>query len=85
MGYEAGKRLGMTCPNQDLLCVKCLAPVLGVSVRYVYEMRRCGFEMQGRPGEQRCTVAEAVAWIEASDFRMVRGRGRVGCKKVQTA
>ena len=60
------------------LCVKCLAPELGVSVRYVYEMRRLGFVMAGRHRDnQTCTLEEARAWIAENGFRMVRGRGEV--------
>jgi len=59
----------------EKLCVKGIAFSLGVSTRYVYEMRRCGFPMHGI--HQAATLKEAVAWIEASDFRMVRGIGRV--------
>jgi hypothetical protein len=58
------------------LCVKDLAPRLGVSVRYVYEMRRLGFQMHGRRRDnQTCDLDEALAWIGANGFRMVRGRG----------
>ena len=55
--------------------LKELAPLLGVSVRYVYEMRRCGFRMHGRPGSQACALGEAERWIERTGFRMVRGAG----------
>ena len=57
------------------LCVKELADGLGVSTRFVYEMRRCGFVMEGV--HQAATLKSAVDWIKANDFRMVRGVGRV--------
>ena len=58
--------------------MKELAPLLGVSVRYVYEMRRLGFRMEGVKHCNRVsTLARAVAWIEGNDFRIVDGAGRV--------
>lgn len=62
----------------EKLCVKGLAFSLGVSVRYVYEMRRCGFTMEGRRKDnQTATLKEAVQWIVENDFKMVDGVGRV--------
>jgi hypothetical protein len=70
------KNLNMN-PNEKL-CVKSLAFELGVSSRYVYEMRRCGFVMEGRRKDnQTATVKEAVVWIEQNDFKMVDGVGKV--------
>ena len=64
--------------NPDQLCVKELAAALQVSTRYVYEMRRCGFPMEGRHHmNQTATVTAAVQWIENNDFRMVRCCGVV--------
>lgn len=63
---------------EEKLCVKELALSLGVSVRYVYEMRRCGFIMEGfRRCQQTSTVKEAIIWIGQNDFKMVDGVGRV--------
>lgn len=64
--------------TEEKLCVKGLAFSLGVSTRYVYEMRRCGFAMEGRRKDnQTATTKEAVKWIEEQDFKMVDGVGRV--------
>lgn len=59
------------------LRVKELAPALGVSMSFVYQMRACGFVMSGaRRDNQTATVAAARKWIEETGFRMVRGRGQ---------
>jgi hypothetical protein len=64
--------------DPEKLCVKELADALEVSTRYVYQMRACGFVMEGfRPHGQTTTVKTAVEWIEKNDFRVVRGVGRV--------
>ena len=64
--------------SDEKQCVKGLAFDLGVSVRYVYEMRRCGFTMEGlKRCNQTATTRQAVAWIEENDFRMIDGKGLV--------
>lgn len=66
----------MKTATEEKLVVKQLADSLGVSTRFVYEMRRCGFAMHGQTKDnQTCTVREAVGWIERQDFRMVNGVG----------
>ena len=61
----------------EAFTVKELAPRLGVSVRYVYEMRRLGFEMSGPTHCNRsCSMQQAVDWIRANDFRITNGRGK---------
>ena len=67
--------------TEQRLCVKELAGSLGVSVRYVYAMRACGFGMEGTPHNQTTTTKEAVRWIEQNDFKMVDGVGRVAKNK----
>ena len=58
------------------LCVKELANSLGASVRFVYQMRACGFPMRGiLRNNCTATVKEALAWIEANNFRLVKGVG----------
>jgi|GEM_PF-6674919 len=62
--------------DPEKLCVKALAFELGLSTRFVYEMRRCGFAMEGRSKDnQTATLKQAVDWILENDFRMVDGFG----------
>jgi len=62
----------------EAFTVKELAPLMGVSVRYVYEMRRLGFKMRGPTYCNRaCSMQDAVDWIRSNGFRMVNGRGRL--------
>jgi len=62
--------------SEHHLVVKELAVSLGVSTRFVYEMRRCGFPMRGETKDnQTATLREAVDWIEREGFRMVNGVG----------
>lgn len=71
----------MTAPAPSDLRVKELAPAIGKTVRYVYEMRRCGFRMNGCGRyNQECTVKEAKDWILKTGFRIIHGRG--GFRKV---
>lgn len=64
--------------NPEKMCVKELASSMLVSERYIYEMRRLGFKMSGvKHTNQTATVNDAVAWIRANDFRMVRGIGSI--------
>jgi hypothetical protein len=64
--------------EEEKLCVKGLASSLGVSVRYVYEMRRCGFHMEGRSKDnQTATNRQAVDWITENDFKICDGVGYV--------
>ena len=62
----------------ERLTVKELADALGVSQRYIYQMRRCGFQMDGlKRDSQTTTLLAAVVWIVKNDFRMSNGKGRV--------
>lgn len=62
--------------EQDRLCVKELAAALQVGTTFVYQMRACGFQMNGRfRHEQTATVQEAIQWVRDNDFRLVNGRG----------
>jgi hypothetical protein len=61
------------------LSVKQLAASLGVSPRFVYQMRACGFPMRGETRHrQSATAEEARAWIKANNFRLIRSVGVVG-------
>lgn len=65
-------------PAEPLL-VKELADALGVSLRFIYQMRACGFPMRGDIRyRQMATVEEARAWIKANNFRLVQSVGVVG-------
>lgn len=69
----------MNPTEEQKLCVKELASSLGVSTRYVYEMRRCGFTMEGLLKINRTSTAkEAAKWVIENDFRIVDGFGRIG-------
>ena len=60
------------------LNVKELASALGVSAHYVYQMRACGFEMDGLlRTNQKATVNRAVRWIRRRRFRLLNGKGMV--------
>lgn len=64
-----------TNPAAGLL-VKELAWALGVSSRFVYQMRACGFPMRGDTRQrQTATLPEARAWIKAHRFRLKHGVG----------
>lgn len=59
--------------------VKELAPALGVSVTYVYQMRACGFTMRGVGRINRtATLSAARRWIRRTGFKIVDGRGVMG-------
>lgn len=61
------------------LRVKELAESLGVSKRFVYQMRARGFSMRGKDRHsQTATVQEAQDWIKANNFRLVKGVGVIG-------
>lgn len=61
------------------LPVKELADALGVGLRFVYQMRACGFPMRGDTRHQQmATLEEARAWIQANDFRLIKGAGVTG-------
>jgi hypothetical protein len=58
------------------LLIKELATALGVSTRFIYQMRACGFPMTGDTRQrQKATLAEARAWISANNFRLNDGKG----------
>ncbi len=58
------------------LTIKELAPCLGVSRHYVYQMRACGFVMEGvKHSNQTTTVEAALHWIKETQFRLHDGRG----------
>lgn len=61
------------------LCVKELASALGVSAHFVYQMRACGFVMEWDADIRGASATEAGAreWIKATNFRIVKGRGRI--------
>ena len=60
------------------LRVKELAPALGVSMSYVYQMRACGFKMEGGSRDnQTASLAAARRWIAETRFRVVKGRGQL--------
>lgn len=65
----------MKTTAEEKLVVKELADSLGVSMRFVYEMRRCGFEMHGPTNYNHTNAREASAWIDRADFRMINGVG----------
>lgn len=63
--------------NDSPLCVKQLAAALDRHTSFVYAMRAAGFVMKWN-AELRCqaaTVAEAKTWLQATGFRVIRGRG----------
>ena len=62
----------------ERLVVKELADAMHVSTRYVYEMRRCGFRMDGvRFHNKTATLIDGVAWVIRTNFRIVDGVGVV--------
>ena len=67
-------------PEQPLV-VQELALALGVSVRYVYEMRRCDFPMRRQQIKQMATVREAMDWIRQNEFKIRGGYGVMGKAK----
>jgi hypothetical protein len=72
----------MVAAVQTALSVKQLAASLGVSPRFIYQMRACGFPMNGDTlNRQAATLDEARAWIKTHNFRLVRGEGIVGTRK----
>lgn len=61
------------------LTVKQLAASIGVSPRFVYQMRLCGFPMSGDThNRQMATLEEARAWIKANNFRLIKSVGVTG-------
>lgn len=65
--------------NPEPLFVKELAVALGVSTRFIYQMRACGFVMEGDVHQrQKATVAEARAWIKENNFRLIKSKGMIG-------
>lgn len=67
-----------TVESGEKLCVKALASALGVSSRYVYEMRRCGFQMEGNGHYQQVSTVEvARLWIDTQGFKILNGKGIV--------
>jgi hypothetical protein len=67
-----------TIVDDAKLVAKELASALGVSIRYVYEMRKCGFQMVGEINyNQETTLKDARFWIHSNNFRIIRGVGRV--------
>lgn len=75
-------------PNMksDALVVKELAWELGVSDHYVYQMRHCGFKMDGdRRCNQTAKLRHARAWIYEHEFRLVDSLGVVGAGQYQFA
>ncbi|HEV2320688.1 MAG TPA: hypothetical protein VGV18_13105 [Verrucomicrobiae bacterium] len=65
-------------PPEPPLLVKELAASLGVSPRFVYQMRACGFPMRGDTRlRQAATLEEARAWIKANGFRLSSSVGIV--------
>lgn len=75
LSSDAAKRMFEATQTHQLQ-VKELAAALDVSVRYVYEMRRCGFQMHGENNYcQTATVAAAKKWILENGFRIISGVG----------
>ncbi|HEV2455536.1 MAG TPA: hypothetical protein VGY98_14825 [Verrucomicrobiae bacterium] len=67
-------------PDEPLL-VKQLAAALGVSLRFVYQMRACGFRMRGHTRRrQMATLKQARAWIKTRQFRLVNSVGLIDKK-----
>jgi hypothetical protein len=72
-------RAGTKSKISEPLPVKQLAASLGVSLRFVYQMRARGFPMRGGTRHrQAATPEEARAWIEANDFRLINSVGVIG-------
>jgi hypothetical protein len=68
---QSGPQLKIAEPPAPRLLVKELAASLGVSPRFVYQMRACGFPMRGDSRlRQAATLEEARAWIKAHNFRL---------------
>jgi hypothetical protein len=62
-------------PGQPLLTNE-LAVALGVSFRFIYQMRARGFLMRGDTRRrQMATLEQARAWIRANNFRLHDGIG----------
>ena len=83
-GHGCPRSNDSTGGDDERLSAKELAAGLGVSIRYVYEMRRCGFAMNGRRRfHQTASLDAAKRWVEKNDFQMVRGFGecRGGTKR----
>lgn len=65
-----------TMPPAQPLLTKELAVALGVSPRFIYQMRACGFPMHGATRRrQMATVEDARDWIRANNFRLLDGKG----------
>ncbi len=63
----------------EQLCVKALAAEMRVSTRFIYQMRACGFKMDGPfRRAQTASVRQAAKWIRARDFRLLNGTGVIG-------
>ena len=56
------------------LCVKALAPMIGVTVGYVYKMRMAGFTMRRKDGIYEATPEQALRFIKRTKFRIIRGK-----------
>ncbi|HUA64330.1 MAG TPA: hypothetical protein VME24_00680 [Alphaproteobacteria bacterium] len=73
---QPGEKPKITEQPAQPLFVKELAAALGVSLRFIYQMRACGFSMHGDTRyRQMATVEEARAWIKANNFRLNKSFG----------
>jgi hypothetical protein len=76
---KAPSQNGIKPQISEPLSVKELAASLDVSLRFVYQMRACGFLMRGHTRHrQAATLEEARAWIKENDFRLVKSFGVIG-------
>jgi hypothetical protein len=77
--FKIFPQAGTKSKISEPLPVKQLAAALRVSLRFVYQMRACGFPMRGETRQrQAATPDEARAWIEAHNFRLIKSVGVVG-------
>ena len=73
---QSGTKLKTIAQGGTPLLVKELATSLGVSTRFIYQMRACGFPMRGDTRyRQKATLEDARAWIEDNNFRLKDGVG----------
>ncbi|HEV2331247.1 MAG TPA: hypothetical protein VGY56_20895 [Verrucomicrobiae bacterium] len=81
-GNSKNSKRENTAPPAQPLLIKELAMALGVSSRFVYQMRSCGFPMRGDTRQrQMATLNEARAWIYANNFRLINGAGVTNARK----
>jgi len=84
-GNSKNSKREIGAPPAQPLLIKELAMALGVSTRFIYQMRACGFPMRGDTRQrQMATLNEARAWIYANNFRLLNGTGLIDATATQS-